>query len=46
MNPLYYTAQQEGIDYLAEFVKRLHKVTRFVIGQVYELMEQSGRVEG
>jgi glutamate/tyrosine decarboxylase-like PLP-dependent enzyme len=40
MNPLYYTAQQEGIDYLAEFVKHLHKVTRFVIGQVYELMNQ------
>lgn len=39
MNPLYYTAQQEGIDYLAGFVKHLHKAARFVIGQVYELME-------
>ncbi|MFN8458810.1 MAG: pyridoxal-dependent decarboxylase [Anaerolineae bacterium] len=39
MNPLYYTAQQEGIDYLADFVIHLHRVTRFVIEQVYELME-------
>jgi len=39
MNPLYYTAQQEGMDYLAGFVKHLHQVARFVIVQVYELMK-------
>ncbi|NJN93248.1 MAG: hypothetical protein HC875_03705 [Anaerolineales bacterium] len=39
MNPLYYTAQQEGIDYLADFVTHLHHVTRFVMGQIYEQME-------
>jgi glutamate/tyrosine decarboxylase-like PLP-dependent enzyme len=41
MNPLYYTAQQEGMDYLADFVKHLHKVTRIVIPQIYELIEQT-----
>jgi hypothetical protein len=41
MNPLYYTAQQEGIDYLAGFVTHLHKVARFVIVQVYDLMKHS-----
>jgi glutamate/tyrosine decarboxylase-like PLP-dependent enzyme len=44
MNPLYFTAQQEGMDYLAGFVKHLHKVTRFVIGQVYELMKAADEV--
>jgi hypothetical protein len=39
MNPLYYTAQKEGMDYLAGFVKHLHKVARFVIVQVYDLMK-------
>lgn len=40
MNPLYQTAQAEGIDYLAGYVKHLHKVARFVISQVFERMEQ------
>jgi hypothetical protein len=49
MNPFYYTAQHEGLDYLADFVKHLHWVARFVIVQVYDLMEQSalfGEAEG
>jgi hypothetical protein len=45
MNPLYYTAQQEGMDYLAGFVKYLHKVARFVIPEVYGLMKLSPRAE-
>lgn len=36
MNPLYYTAQQEGIDYLAGFVTHLHKVSRFVMIQIHD----------
>ena len=42
MNPLYQTAQAEGIDYLAGYVKHLHKVARFVISQVFERMEKEG----
>jgi hypothetical protein len=44
MNPLYYTAQQEGMDYLAGLVKHLHQVARFVIVQIYELMKATGEV--
>ncbi|NTU78673.1 MAG: hypothetical protein HGA45_04595 [Chloroflexales bacterium] len=40
MNPLHYTAQAEGIDYLAGFVRHLHKVTRYLIVQVYRLMTE------
>jgi glutamate/tyrosine decarboxylase-like PLP-dependent enzyme len=46
MNPLYYTAQQEGIDYLAGFVTHLHKVARFVIVQIHNLMKQSAEIAG
>jgi hypothetical protein len=33
MNPLYQTAQDAGMDYLAGFVKHLHKVARFIVAE-------------
>jgi glutamate/tyrosine decarboxylase-like PLP-dependent enzyme len=40
MNPFYYTAQQEGMDYLAGFVQQLHKVARGVIEQIYQTADE------
>lgn len=40
MNPLYFTAQAEGVDYLAGFVRHLHTVTRHLIVQVYREMAE------
>ncbi|MCS7055376.1 MAG: pyridoxal-dependent decarboxylase [Thermoflexales bacterium] len=34
MNPLYPTALEAGMDYLADFVRHLHKVARLIVGEV------------
>ncbi|MCB0284149.1 MAG: hypothetical protein KDF60_16295 [Calditrichaeota bacterium] len=37
MNPLYYLSEQEGKNYLLDFVKYLHLVTRDVINEMFNL---------
>lgn len=40
MNPLYFTAETEGIDYLYDFTRYLHLTARRVINEVYNSLAE------